>query len=86
VPNHRSAAKRQRQNENRRARNAAWKSRMRKAVRRARTAIESGAEDREALVKSAVSLVNRARSANVIHASTASRLVARLMGQASKAS
>lgn len=86
MPNHRSAAKRQRQNEGRRARNAAWKSRMRKALRRAREAVESGAEEREALVKSAVSLVNRARSHNVIHASTASRLVSRLMGAQSKAS
>lgn len=54
---------------------------MRKALKRAREAIEDGAEDREEKVRAAVSLVNRARSRNVIHPGTASRLVSRLMGK-----
>ena len=54
---------------------------MRKAVKRAREAVEEGAEDRDQLVKNAVSLVNRAKSRQVIHPGTASRLVSRLMGR-----
>lgn len=54
---------------------------MRKAVKSAREALDEGAEDREQRVKHAVSLVNRAKSRQVIHPGTASRLVARLMGR-----
>jgi ribosomal protein S20 len=54
---------------------------MRKAVKRAREAIDEGAADRDQLVKNAVSLVNRAKSRQVIHPGTANRLVSRLMGR-----
>ncbi|MEM1023303.1 MAG: 30S ribosomal protein S20 [Myxococcota bacterium] len=82
VPNHRSAAKRQRQNEKRRQRNSAFKARMRRIMRNARSAADSEAEDKDALLAEAVRIVQKARSRKVIHPSTASRYVSRLMQRA----
>lgn len=78
MPNHKSASKRQRQNIKRNARNVAFKSRMRSAIKDARTAIAEGADGKDEAVARAVKVVQQARSRNVIHASTASRYVSRL--------
>lgn len=78
MPNHNSAAKRMRQNLRRKARNNAFKSRMRTALKKARQAIADGAEDRDTLVHEAIRVVQKASSKNVIHRSTASRTVSRL--------
>ncbi len=59
---------------------------MRKAIKRAREAVENGSEDRTTLVKEAVSMVNRAKSKNVIPAGTARRFVSRLTHRLSQTS
>ncbi|MEL6185234.1 MAG: 30S ribosomal protein S20 [Myxococcota bacterium] len=86
MANHPSAAKRNRQNIKRNTRNTALRSRMRNAVRAARAAIESGADDRQALVDRAVQIVQRMASKNLIHKNTASRYVSRVVQANKKAS
>ena len=76
---HPSADKRNRQNQKKRVRNAALRSRMRTAVRRARQAIADKSKDQDALVKEAVREIYKAASKNVLPANSASRSVARLM-------
>ena len=76
---HKSAEKRNRQNIVRKARNNNIRSRMRTAVKAARAAIASQAENKDALVKKALSEISRAASKNVLKKTTASRYVSRLM-------
>lgn len=79
MPNSKSAMKRARQNEKRRARNRHVKSTMRSQVKKVRAAIEAGdAVAARAALPSAVRLVQRAASKGVIHANTAQRTVSRL--------
>lgn len=82
---HVSAEKRNRQNQVRRARNTALRSRMRTAIKVAREALESKATDRDSAVKSAVSSISRAASKNVVGRGTAQRHISRLMTAAAKA-
>ena len=68
-----SALKRMRQNEKRRLRNRAVRSRVRGAVKTARTALATaGGEAREAVVQ-AISVLDRAVTKGVIHRNTAAR-------------
>lgn len=83
MANHPSAKKRNRQNIQRNARNSALRARMRKAIKAARLAIETNAEDKDELVQEAVSRIYRTKSKRVIKANKASRTVARLMRAAS---
>lgn len=76
---HKSADKRNRQSEARRARNQALRSRMKNAVKKARTAVAEGAANKAELVKEAVRVVQSTASKNVIRDQTASRTVSRLM-------
>jgi small subunit ribosomal protein S20 len=84
VAQHPSAEKRNRQSQLRKARNAATRSRMRTAVKAARTALESKAANKDELLKKAVADINRAASKNVVKKGTASRHVSRLMKAAGK--
>ena len=79
MANHRSAEKRDRQNQKRRARNAALRSRMRTFLKQARSAISENAEDRDDAVQTAVREIYRAASKKVLKRRTASRTVSRLM-------
>lgn len=74
-----SAAKRHRQSLKRKARNTHVKSEFRAALKAAREATASGdaAKAKEA-VRVATRLIDRAASKGVVHAATASRLVARM--------
>lgn len=85
MANHRSATKRNRQNNVRRDRNRAIRSRVRGALKVARDAIESNADDKDTLVKTAIREIYRASSKNVIVAGSASRTVSRLMKAAASA-
>jgi small subunit ribosomal protein S20 len=80
---HVSAEKRNRQNQKRDDRNAALRSRMRTAIKSARTAVETKAADSAAQVKSAVASIQRAATKNIITKPTAQRYVSRLMRAAS---
>ena len=82
MANHKSAIKRNRQNNLRAARNKSIRSRVRHAIKDARVAIEAGAEDKEAKLQKAVREVYRATSLNVLPNRTASRTVSRLMKSA----
>lgn len=75
---HKSAEKRNRQNQKRNIRNSAVRSRMRKAVKAARQALESGAADKGELVAAAIREVQKAGSKNIIKSNTVSRYVSRL--------
>jgi small subunit ribosomal protein S20 len=79
LANHKSAIKRARQNEERRLRNRARKTRMKNVIRSLEEAISSNSKETavEAL-KSAISVIDTTASKGVIHKNTASRKVARL--------
>ncbi|MFO0727115.1 MAG: 30S ribosomal protein S20 [Myxococcota bacterium] len=81
---HKSAEKRNRQSQKKNTRNSRLKSEMRTAVKAARNALASGAKDKDAAVKTAVTEIYRAASKNVLRSGTASRYVSRLMKAASK--
>ena len=84
MANHASAEKRNRQRVNRTLRNRAVKTRVRRAVKEARLAIESGAANAAALVLEATSLLDRAVSRNALPSARGSRLKSRLAKQLAK--
>lgn len=82
MPNTKSAKKRLRQNEVRRARNRAIKSTLRNQIRKIREAIASGdvaAMDTE--LKAAVKRLDKVAAAGIIHANAAARTKSRLNAQ-----
>lgn len=79
LANHKSALKRARQNEVRRIRNKSYKTRVKKAVKEVRAAVESNSvgQATESFSK-AVSLVQKTASKGVIHKNKAARKISRL--------
>jgi small subunit ribosomal protein S20 len=75
VANHKSALKRAKQNELRRLRNKAVKTRVRSAVKTVRTAAGDAAEGE---LKAAQSVIDRAAKKGVLHKRTAARKISRL--------
>ena len=75
MANHKSALKRAKQNELRRLRNKAVKTRVKSAVKTVRTADADAAESE---LKAAQSVIDRAAKKGVIHKRTAARKVSRL--------
>lgn len=73
-----SAEKRNRQMQKRRARNRAAMSTLRTAIKRARTAVDGKAAEAAALVKDAISTIDKAVSRGVLKKQTAARYVSRL--------
>lgn len=79
MANHKSAAKKARQDADRRLRNRFWRARMRTQVRRLRGAIDAGdRKTAEAMLLETLGLVDRTARAGVIHDRTASRYKSRL--------
>jgi len=79
VANHKSAEKRNRQNEIKRARNTHIRSTMRNLVKQVREAVTAG--DKEAAQKTfekAVPYISKTSTKGVIHKATASRKISRL--------
>ncbi|MBI1733794.1 MAG: 30S ribosomal protein S20 [Candidatus Rokubacteria bacterium] len=73
MANTKSAIKRMRQSENRRVRNRAVRSRVRSAVKTARTSLATtGPETRDSVVQ-AIRALDKAVSKGVIHKNTAAR-------------
>ena len=68
-----SALKRMRQNERRRLRNRTVRSKVRTAVKSARTALGSGGSDVRTAVTDAIRALDKAVSKGVIHRNTAAR-------------
>jgi small subunit ribosomal protein S20 len=85
VANIKSQKKRNRQNETRRQRNLATRSELRTRVKTAVSAAGSGAEDADALVRTAQKRIDKAGSKGRIHKNAASRRVSRLMRRANQA-
>jgi small subunit ribosomal protein S20 len=79
LANHKSAIKRARQNEIRRIRNRAVKTRVKSVVKNVRQAAAEGSgEPLDAQLKQAQSAIDKAAKKGVIHKRTAARKVARL--------
>jgi small subunit ribosomal protein S20 len=87
MPNIRSAKKRMRIEEKRRARNASVKSTVRTYVTKARQAIAADAEDpqTEEAIRAAISNLDRAVTKGVLHPNNAARRKSRLMARLHKA-
>lgn len=80
----RSALKRWRQNERHRARNKAVRTSSRTAIKKARTAVSEGGAEAEAVVREAMSVLDRAAKRRVIHPNAAARHKSRLMSRLNK--
>ena len=79
MANIKSQKKRNRQNEAHRLRNRAVRGVTRSALKNARLAIESGADNREELVAAAVKALDKAAQKGVIHKNNVARHKSRLM-------
>ena len=73
MPNIKSAKKRVKVNTAKAARNKAVKSDLKTALKKAAAAVETGAADKEAVVKAAVKKVDMACSKGIIHKNNAAR-------------
>jgi small subunit ribosomal protein S20 len=79
LANHKSAEKRARQNEKRRVRNKAVKTRIKHLTKEVRLASgEASKEEALAKLKAAQSIVDKALKKGVIHKKTAARKISRL--------
>ncbi|MFK5925281.1 MAG: 30S ribosomal protein S20 [Desulfuromusa sp.] len=79
MANHKSAAKRNRQNTIRKARNAHVRSTMRNLVKQVREAVTAGdKEAAQATLEKAIPYIDKTSTKGVIHKATASRKISRL--------
>jgi len=79
LANHASALKRHRQSEKSRLRNVAAKSGIRSTVKKVQDAIAAGkADEATKLLKSAVTVIDKAVTGGVLHRNNASRKISRL--------
>lgn len=79
MANHKSAMKRNRQNEVRRERNRANRSRLKTLVRKVNEAVGTNSGDEaQAALKTAVPLIARAVNKGTLHRNTAARRISRL--------
>ena len=86
MPNKKSAAKRVRQNERRRAHNRAQRSEMRTFIKKVRQAAESGEVDSaQQLLVTAQARIDKAAKVNLIKKGNASRKISRLSQAISRA-
>jgi small subunit ribosomal protein S20 len=86
VANIKSQIKRNRQNLVRQQRNKAVRSELKTRVRTAVTAAETGADDADAKVRSAVKRIDMAAAKGVIHRNAAARRKSRLMRRVAQSS
>ncbi|UKS64101.1 30S ribosomal protein S20 [Rossellomorea marisflavi] len=82
MPNIKSAIKRVRTNNERNVKNAAVKSSMRTAIKKAEAAATNNEDNAQELAKVAVSQLDKAAQKGLIHKNTADRQKARLMKKA----
>ena len=87
MANHKSAIKRARQNEIRRMRNKAVKTRIKSIVKDVRSsAVEASGEETKVKLNAAQSVIDKASKKGVIHKRTAARKISRLTKLANSAS
>ncbi len=85
MPNIKSAKKRVLVTAVKANRNKAIKSALRTSVKKANAAIESSAADKDALVKDAISLIDRSVTKGILHKNNAARKKSALMLKLKKA-
>ena len=73
MPNIKSAKKRVKVIAAKTAQNKATRSALRTDIKKANTAIEAGAEDKELLVKTAIKKIDQAAAKGLLHKNTAAR-------------
>jgi small subunit ribosomal protein S20 len=86
MPNHKSAEKRMRQNERRRAINRGNRTKVKTYIKKLRTAIDSGkGEEIKLTLPEAISVIDKAVQKGVLHANAAARHKSRLTVRANQA-
>ena len=78
MANHKSALKRARQNEDRRLRNRATKTRVKNVVKEVLAPAQGTEEKSPDVLKAAQSIIDKAAKQGVIHKKTAARKISRL--------
>jgi small subunit ribosomal protein S20 len=85
MPNHKSAEKRVRQSEKRRANNRGHRTKVRTYIKKVRAALESGSgQDVQAMLPETISVIDKSVQKGVMHANAAARYKSRLTTQANQ--
>ena len=79
MPNIKSAIKRVKTTHTAESKNISQKNDMRTAVKNAKTAIESNADNKQKLINSAIKKIDKAAQSNLIHSNKADRMKSKLM-------
>ena len=86
MPNHKSAEKRVRQSEKRRAINRSHRTKVRTYIKKLRSALESGSvQDVQKILPETISVIDKSVQKGVLHANSAARYKSRLTAQANQA-
>ena len=86
MPNHKSAEKRVRQSEKRRAINRSHRTKVRTYIKKLRSALDSGVkQDIDRVLPEAISVIDKSVQKGVLHANAAARYKSRLTVKANQA-
>jgi small subunit ribosomal protein S20 len=86
MPNHKSAEKRVRQSEKRRAINRSHRTKVRTYIKKLRSALDSGSQqDVEKILPETISVIDKSVQKGVLHANAAARYKSRLTVRANQA-
>ena len=86
MPNHKSAEKRVRQNEERRVLNRSNRSKVRTYIKKMRAALDSGkSEEIQSVLPEAISVIDKSVQKGVMHKNAAARFKSRLTLRANQA-
>lgn len=78
MANHKSALKRAKQNNIKRIRNMAVKTRVKKIIKKVHLAVEENSDDASSMFDKAKSIIDKAANKGVIHKNNAARKISRL--------
>ncbi len=78
MANHKSALKRAKQNNIKRIRNMAVKTRVKKNIKKVHLAVEENSDDASSMFDKAKSIIDKAANKGVIHKNNAARKISRL--------
>lgn len=85
MPNHKSAEKRVRQSEKRRAINRSHRTKVRTYIKKLRSALDSGVkQDIDRVLPEAISVIDKSVQKGVLHANAAARFKSRLTVRANQ--
>ena len=86
MPNHKSAEKRVRQSEKRRAINRSHRTKVRTYIKKLRSALDGGSpQDVQTILPETISVIDKSVQKGVLHANAAARYKSRLTAQANQA-